>query len=125
MFTIKLYTYNSPDGEKITIREAESFTVLRDTYTGEAEITLHQRDGSGQRVDIGHASTPRPEGFPPVFQKAIIENSSGKTTEIIGLRGPMPNSDTKPPPKAGTSPTLVGSTAIGTTGLVWPQTQNN
>ena len=85
MFTIKLYSDN---GCRQRILEAESFTILRpgDGKPGdEAEITVHQKSGDGCRYDIRPEMPPGYEG-PPVFQKAIIENSTGKTTEIIQLR---------------------------------------
>lgn len=87
MFTVKLY---SGDGCRQIIREAESFTILRSpTNSDEAEITLHQKDGVGScRIDIGDERSPRQEGWPPIFAKAIIENSAGRTTEIVGQRGP-------------------------------------
>ena len=89
MFTIKFY---SGDGCRQIIREAESFTILR-SPAGErdfvAEITLHQKVGfESCRIDVGDESVERPEGWPPVFAKAIIENSAGRTTEIVGDRGP-------------------------------------
>lgn len=91
-FTIKFY---SGDGCRQIIREADSFTVLR-CPRGEnddsAEITLHYTDGKRDcRIDIGDDSKAcQPEGFPPRFAKAIIENSAGSTTEIVGQRGPAP-----------------------------------
>lgn len=93
MFTIKFY---SGDGCRQIIREAESFTILRCSPgpddDGSAEITLHQKVGlESCRIDIGDDSKcSLPEGFPPRFAKAIIENSAGRTTEIIQAkpRGP-------------------------------------
>jgi hypothetical protein len=89
MFTIKFY---SGDGCRQIIREAESFTILRSPdVSGAAEITLHQKAGDGCRIDIGDDGPDglkRSDGWPPVFAKAIIENSAGKTTEIVGQSGP-------------------------------------
>ena len=87
MFTIKLY---SESGFRQRILEAESFTVLRGGASpqgDEAEITLHQKNQSDdRRFDIRPTAELPPEyAGPPVFQKAIIENSAGKTTEIISL----------------------------------------
>lgn len=83
MFTIKCYT---AAGRSI-IRAAESFTILRTDETGEAEITLHQRNSSEDcRVDIVQPGTPRGEGWPPVFDWAFIENDTGRTVEAIRLR---------------------------------------
>lgn len=81
MFTIKLYQ----DVGRQVILAAESFTILRGgSSPGEAEITLHQKNGEGRRYDI---RPEPPEGYegPTIFQRAIIENMAGKTTEIIQL----------------------------------------
>lgn len=96
MFTIKFY---SGDGCRQIIREAESFTILRSPDTsGSAEITLHQKVGfESCRIDIGDERVQRPDGWPPIFAKAIIENSSGRTTEIVGQRGPSFQPSTPPP----------------------------
>lgn len=81
MFTVKFYT---EDGYRQVIKTAESFTILRGGDDGGAEITLHQKSpGDSCRIDIGPLGTERPEGWPPLFQKAIIENAAGRTTEII------------------------------------------
>lgn len=87
MFTIKFY---SGDGCRQIILEAESFTILRcppGHDDGVAEITLHQKGAiEDRRIDVGddsHNGPKRPDGWPPLFAKAIIENSAGKTTEII------------------------------------------
>lgn len=82
MFTIKFYAHM---GCWVRIYSAESFTVLKDFKTGEAEITLHQKNPSDDfRIDIKHASAPPSElPWPAFYQKAIIENAAGKTTEII------------------------------------------
>lgn len=81
MFTIKFY---GSGGYRQVIKEAESFTILRGEDGG-AEITLHQKNPTDScRIDIeGCQPAPRPEGWPPVYEKAIIENSAGKTTEIV------------------------------------------
>lgn len=82
MFTVKLYTDN---GLRQRILSAESFTILHDKDGAGHEITLHQKNGNDDsRYDI-KADCPVPDGFPPRFQKAIIENANGKTTEIIGI----------------------------------------
>ncbi len=88
MFTIKFYSMSqlSPGNYRQVIKQAESFTVLRGD-DGSAEITLHQKDpADDRRIDIADGSTPRPEGWPPCFESAIIENAAGKTTEMINLR---------------------------------------
>lgn len=81
MFTIKCYTVQG----RCIIRSAESFTILRDDRTGEAEISLHFSDGSGDRVDIVPASQKREEGCAPAFQWAYIVNSDGRTVETLRL----------------------------------------
>ena len=95
MFTIKFY---SGDGSRQRIFEAESFTILRAPQDAtpaaspgmvdgiDAEITIHQKHGDF-RIDVGHTLKPRDSHWPPVFQKAIIENAGGRTTEII-VAGP-------------------------------------
>ena len=82
MFTIKLYQ----DTGRQKIMAAESFTILRGgDNPSEAEITLHQKNGEGVRYDI-KAEPPQGYEGPTIFQRAIIENMAGKTTEIIQLR---------------------------------------
>lgn len=88
MFTIKFY---SEDGCRQIIREADSFTILRcppgPEDDGTAEITMHQKNGESSRIDVAPSiKASYPEGCPPRFAKAIIENSFGRTTEIIHLR---------------------------------------
>jgi len=86
MFTIKFY---SDDGYRQIIKEAESFTILRaNDGTGEAEITLHRKNPAEDvRYDIKHNLPGAPAGdpWPARFGKAIIENASGRTTEIVAL----------------------------------------
>lgn len=108
MFTIKLYR-----GSRQRILSAESFTILRNdphcdeatpqgmssaefarrnAISGGAEITLHMKNPNDDvRYDIGEWSrdsvVPQPVDsvWPEMFDKAIIENAAGKTTEIIAL----------------------------------------
>lgn len=88
MFTIKFYSDN---GYRQKILSAESFTILRGGPSpggDEAEITLHQKDQNDDvRYDIRHEN-PVAVGYegPPRYQRAIIENAAGKTTEIIQLQ---------------------------------------
>lgn len=86
MFTAKFY---SGDGSRQIIREAESFTILRDE-SGGAEITLHQKNSADDcRIDVaddGPNGPKRCEGWPMVYGKVIIENAAGRTTEIINQR---------------------------------------
>jgi hypothetical protein len=96
MFTIKFY---SGDGFRQVIKEAESFTVLRENDgTGEAEITLHQRNpGEDSRYDIKpQLDEASSVAVPQRFAKAIIENLAGRTTEIIALN-PMGPAHVKMP----------------------------
>jgi hypothetical protein len=88
MFTIKFYSTgrNSPDGYRQVIKEAESFTILRGD-DGTAEITMHHPNGDF-RLDVNDA--PAPDGYVDRFESAIIENASGKTTEMIALRHGRP-----------------------------------
>jgi hypothetical protein len=89
MFTIKLYSSdpNNASPYRQRILTADSFTVLRDPADGAAEITLHNASGD-VRYDVRSVDPdkPREPGWPDVYQKAIIENAAGKTTEIIGLK---------------------------------------
>lgn len=83
MFTIKLY-----DGNKSRLYEAEYFTVFRENRGSSdgpcfewAEITAHGVPGSDDlRFDIGQ-SPYEPNGGN--WRRAIIENQSGRTTEIL------------------------------------------
>lgn len=86
MFTIKLYTGGGPDGYKQRILSADSFTILRGD-DGSAEITLHNGN-DGKRYDIGFVDPekPRPDGWPDIWERAIIENVAGRTTEMIGMK---------------------------------------
>jgi hypothetical protein len=78
MFTIKLYT----DHGRMKIIAAESFTILRGK-DGTAEITLHQKNMTDDvRYDI-RPYGPELISGPEIFQKAVIENALGKTSEII------------------------------------------
>lgn len=79
MFTIKFY---SESGFRQRILEAESFTILRD-QSGGAEITLHQKNSNDDiRMDVRGDASDVPSG-PPTYNRAIIENAAGKTTEIV------------------------------------------
>lgn len=85
MFTIKFYSDN---GYRQRIIEAESFTILRGGDDGGAEITLHQKNQTDdRRIDVG-PNVERETYMPPLYQRAIIENAAGKTTEIISCDAP-------------------------------------
>lgn len=77
MFTLKFY---ANDGHRQRIEEAESLTILRDTDG--AEITMHRKAGDDIRLDVTYRE-PATSDAPLTYEKVIIENSSGKTTEII------------------------------------------
>jgi hypothetical protein len=86
MFTIKLYQ----DAGRQKIMAAESITILRGgDNPSEAEITLHLKNGEGVRYDIKAAPPPIGYDWQTIFQRAIIENMAGKTTEIIQFRPMM------------------------------------
>jgi len=78
MFTIKLY---ADRGFRMRIHAADDFTILRAEQW--AEITAHRKAGVDIRFDIG-SSPYEPEGG--VWNKAIIENAMGRTTEIVDFR---------------------------------------
>lgn len=84
MMTLKLMT-----GFRTRILEAESFTVLhqRDTNSDKqwAEITGHTQCGDF-RYDVGPSDHPEEDR---IFERAYIENASGKTVEAINY-GPVP-----------------------------------
>lgn len=86
MFTIKLY---ADLGARMRIHAADDFTILsvleKDTPMGGewVEITAHRKIGVDIRFDIG-PSPYTPEGG--VWDKAIIENAMGRTTEIIDMQ---------------------------------------
>lgn len=93
MFTIKLYT---TEGLRQRIFEAESFTILQCDKLYEddgkpiipiywSEVTAHVKSGDDMRFDIG-SSPYHPNGG--VWEKCIIENSAGRTTQIIGPNAP-------------------------------------
>jgi hypothetical protein len=89
MFTVKFY---SGDGFRQVVHSAESLTILRDE-SGDAEVTLHQKNQVDSfRVDVKdvHSDKPRDPGWPPVFQKMIVENAAGRTTEILAV-GQVPS----------------------------------
>lgn len=102
MFTIKLYR---ADGNYQRIFQADSFTVIRSSANGRpsdprqpetyhSEITAHGKEGDlSTRFDIGE-SPYEPDGG--VWEKAIIENMAGRTTEIIGHNQPPKQRDQYP-----------------------------
>lgn len=86
MFTLKLY---ADDGFRQRIVECESFTVLRPTNCA-PEITCHGVRDQGAWHDIrfdivGNSQSEHEPEFR--WDKAILENSNGKTTEIVYSNG--------------------------------------
>lgn len=86
MFTVKAYK-----GDNVRLYEADSITILRsvDCYPEESEITLHRVIGEDLRIDVKEDKPVEPI-WPSRFDKVIIENSAGKTTEIVRY---MPSPD--------------------------------
>lgn len=83
MFTIKAYKHNE---FSCRVLSAKSLTILR-LEDGSAEITLHQHSGhDDSRIDIGSDDVGRTAGSPDLYEKVIVENEFGKTTEIIQAR---------------------------------------
>lgn len=90
MFTVKLYSNN---GARQRIVDGESFTILRSpkligssqcARNITAEITVHQKNSNeDRRYDVGAYLPDTTEEGPELFEKAIIENALGRTTEII------------------------------------------
>lgn len=79
MLTIKLYAEN---GFRQRIVEAESLTVLR-PQCGSAEITCHGTRLNGEVTDIRFDLSEITTVEETRWERAIIENANGKTTEII------------------------------------------
>lgn len=77
MFTLKFYANET---RRLRIEEADSLTILRDGES--AEITMHRRAGDDIRLDVTDRE-PATSDAPLTYEKVIIENSAGKTTEII------------------------------------------
>ena len=77
MFTLKFY---ANDSHRLRIEEADSLTILRSA--GGAEITMHRKSGDDIRLDVTDVE-PATSDAPQTFEKVIVENSAGKTTEII------------------------------------------
>lgn len=77
MFTLKLY-----QADKIRIVECESVTVYR-WANGAAQVTLHQKPGGFDSVACVGDPPPMAADGSMVYDRAIVENASGKTTEMI------------------------------------------
>lgn len=76
MFTAKFYTRTG----RCVIHEAESFTILGDAEGH--EVTLHRANGDDIRLDLND-DPESPENWPARYQRLVIENANGKTTEMI------------------------------------------
>lgn len=87
MFTIKFYT---EDSLRCVIKSAESFTVLKHFTPGRIEITMHQKNGDGERVDLFDPRTGSSDDPPIRYSRAIIENAQGRTTEVLSAAS-LPN----------------------------------
>lgn len=75
MFTIKLYGMNG----RSRIEQADSFTIVRQDFN--FEITLHRKTLDDVRFDV---SLDEPDDSDTThWEKAIIENQFGATTEVI------------------------------------------
>lgn len=80
MFTVKLYR-----GTRIRIASAASFTVVDEGDATLKGVTLHQTNGDDEVYYVG-ARDPERHSYVDehrVYDRAIIENGNGKTTEII------------------------------------------
>lgn len=91
MLTLKVYADN---GFRTRIIECESVSVIRPGNCS-VEITCHgircNGDWTDRRFDIvGVDYAPREGDDPFRWEKAIIENANGKTTEIIYANGLPP-----------------------------------
>lgn len=88
MITVKLYA----EGDfRQRVIECESVTVLRPANCA-IELTLHgmrvEGEISDRRFDlIGHPSALTPDNDAIPWERAIIENANGKTSEIIFANG--------------------------------------
>ena len=90
MFTLKFY---SADNVKTRVFDADSLTILRDG--GDAEIILHQRIGEDFRIDVS-GNNKRPAGWPPVFQRVIIESGFGRMTNrplVAAIPAELPSAE--------------------------------
>lgn len=105
MFTVKFFgSYENGLYHRQRIYSAEDLTILK-ARDGSAEITLHQKNPSDSfRIDVEwEGFSERDPGSPPVYQKAVIENASGRTTEIVVL-GPDPRKTASNLPQSGQLP---------------------
>lgn len=82
MFTLKIYAW-----PRVRIVEAQSFTIYwYDALRTSCQLTVHQKNLVDEAFYIGDPLVTDPSAQPVAgmwFDRAIIENSSGKTTENI------------------------------------------
>jgi len=77
MFTLKLY-----QADKLRIVECVSVTVYR-WENGSAQVTIHEKiPGFDTVACVGDPPVMAGDGS-PIYDRAILENAAGKTTEII------------------------------------------
>jgi hypothetical protein len=106
MFTAKFYR---PD--ETTIIECEDLRVLRDLADGSAQIMAFTK-GIQQTFYVGPSRVAGDLGE-IIYDKAIVENAAGKTTEIIvpRMKGPEPGTITYPDrERVAKPPTDTGKT---------------
>jgi hypothetical protein len=79
MFTVKLYR----DGGALRrISRADSITLGELEPDGLRVVTLHRSDGAAEEYFVGHTTHQSPH-HESTYERAIVENSAGKTTEVI------------------------------------------
>lgn len=79
MFTIKLFQQ-----DELTIVECEDLRVRRDPADGSAQVMAFMK-GNQQTFYVGQSRVAGDLGK-IVYDKAIVENAAGKTTEIVTPR---------------------------------------
>lgn len=88
MFTIKLIRNQTPDaGQRLRICEAQSFTIINESPALKG-ITLHRASQADDEVYYVGTMTPATAYADEyrVYDRAIIENAAGKTSEVIWAR---------------------------------------
>lgn len=77
MFTAKFYGLNG----RTKIHEADSFTIIK--FDDVHEVTLHRANVDGFRIDLSDDEPPNDYPLDQYYQRLVIENANGKTTEMI------------------------------------------
>lgn len=88
MFTIKAFRKDATGKEKIYVSEAVSYCVQRDAdglKDGEAFVILLDPYGERPAITVSHQA---PEKDQWICHMVCIENSSGKTTDVIRAKKP-------------------------------------